>query len=194
MGRPSFKPSDEQRAEVERWVKAKVNIEEMARRMELAPKTFRKHFAAELGLIPVETVNTVLAAARPRTEVYRPTDEQREMALILAGAQLSHNEIARKLDITVAVLEEHFADELERGPIKCKSDILITMYNAGKGGNVAAAKVFLLFNGQGAPDTAIEQPARIGLTGKKEAAAIAARSAESGTGWEDLVPASGKPN
>lgn len=192
MGRPSFKPSDEQRAEVERWVKAKLSIEEMARRMELTAKTLRKHFAEELGLIPVQTVNTVLAAARPRTG-FHPNDEQREMALILAGAQLSHHEIARKLDISVEVLEEHFAEELERGPIKCKSDILITMFNAGKGGNVAAAKVFLVFNGQGAPDTANEQPARIGMIGKKEAATIAARSAETGTAWEDL-PASGKPN
>lgn len=185
MGRPAFKPSDDQRLEVERLVKAKVSIEEMARRLELAPKTFRKHFAAELGLISVETVNTGLAAAKPRTTVFRPTDEQREMATILAGAQLSRPEIARKLEISVETLEEHFADELERGPVKCKSDILAAMYFAGKGGNVAAAKVFLVFNGQGDPETT-QQPASQGLVGKKERANIAAKTAGAGTPWEAL--------
>lgn len=185
MGRPAFKPSDEQRLTVEGWVKGKVSIEEMARRIKLAPKTFRKCFAAELGLISVDTVNTVLAASKPRTSVYRPTDEQREMATILAGAQLSRPEIARKLDISVEILEEHFADELARGPVKCKSDILAAMYYAGKGGNVAAAKVFLVFNGQGEPD-ANSQPASRGLIGKKEAANIAAKTAGAGTPWEAL--------
>jgi predicted ArsR family transcriptional regulator len=193
MGRPSFDPSEQQRAQVEAWVKAKVSIEEMARRMKLAAKTFRKHFAQELGLIPVETVITALETARPRTSVFRPTDEQREMALILAGAQLSHPEIARKLGLPVEVLQEHFAEELEKGPIKCKSDILAAMFYAGKGGNVAAAKVYLLFNGQ-EPSGGPDQPAAAGLKGKKEVAAIAAQSAERGTGWEDLVPSDAKPN
>jgi len=192
MGRPSFKPSDDQREQVVQWVKAKVSIEKMALRMELAPKTFRKHFAAELGLIPAETVNTVLAAARPRTEVFRPTDEQREMALILAGARLSRHEIARKIGVTVEVLIEHFAAELENGPAKCKSDILSSMFYAGKGGNVAAGKVYLLFNGQEEPNPD-QQPAKVGLLGKKEQASIAARNAEAGTGWDDLV-SSNKPN
>lgn len=193
MGRPSFQPSDEQRAEVGRCVKAKVNIEEMARRMSVTPKTFRKHFASELGIIPVETVITALASARPRTEVFRPTDEQREMALILAGAQLSHAEIARKLSLSIEVLQEHFADELEKGPVKCKSDILAAMFFAGKGGNVAAAKVYLLFNGQADPASE-QQPAKMALTGKKEAATIAARTAEAGTAWDDVIPSSGRPN
>lgn len=194
MARPSFTPSEQQRAQVEGWVKAKVSIEEMARRLKLAPKTFRKHFAVELGLVSAETVITALETARPRTATFRPTDEQREMAMILAGAQLSRPEIARKLNLTVEVLEEHFADELEKGPIKCKSDILAAMFYAGKGGNVAAAKVYLVFNGQGTPDGEQQQPAAIGLKGKKEAATLAARSAEAGTGWEELVPSSSKPN
>lgn len=193
MGRPSFAPTADQRAEVERLAQARVPIEEIARRMKLAPKTLRKHFASELGIIPVETVNTALDAARPRdTSAFRPSHEQREMALILAGARLSHPEIARKLGVSLDVLREHFADELERGPVDCKSDILASMFYAGKGGNVAAAKVYLVFNSQG--DETPDQPARIGLQGKKEAAAIAAKTAEAGTAWEDLVPPSSKPN
>lgn len=193
MGRPSFKPTDDQRALVEGYVKSKISIEEMARRMDLAPKTFRKHFAAELGLVSAETVNTALESAKPRLIGFRPTDEQREMALVLAGAQLSHAEIARKLGITEDVLKEHFADELENGPVKCKADILSSMYHAGRGGNVAAAKVFLIFNGQEAPGPE-QQPAAAGLIGKKEAAKIAAQGGAGGTGWDDLVTPNNKPN
>lgn len=185
MGRPAFKPSDEQRLEVDRWVKGKVSIEEMARRLDLAPKTFRKHFAAELGLISVETVNTGLALAQPRSIGLRPTDEQRSSVLILAGARISHGEIARKLGISVEVLLEHFKPELDDGPAKCKGEGIEAMYYAMRGGNVAAAKVYLLFNAQG-EQGGDQQPAREALVGKKEAASIAAKTAGAGTPWEAL--------
>lgn len=196
MGRPSKDPTDEQRESVIEWVKAKVSIEEMARRVGFAPKTFRKHFAAELGLSPPDRVNTEPAIPAQRVDVFRPTSEQREAALILAGAQLSRPEIARKMGLAVEVLEEHFAAELEEGPIRCKADILQAMFYAGKGGNVAAAKVFLVFNGQAAPDPAkTEQPAAIGMLGKKAAANIGAQNAQAGTPWEELIsPPGGKPN
>lgn len=200
MGRPSFKPTPEQTAQVAAWVQAKVSIEEMSRRLELASKTFRKHFADQLGISRPDPVITEVAApqaaARP---AFRPTSEQREAALILAGAQLSRPEIAHKMGMAVEMLEEHFAEELAQGPVKCKADILTAMFHAGKGGNVAAAKVYLIFNGQEprqADDDAGQQPAAIGLLGKKQAAAVGAQTAEQGTGWEDLVgpSSSGKPN
>ncbi len=192
MGRPAYQPTDEQRAQVTGWMQAKVSIEEIARRLDMTPKTLRKHFAAELVLISVETVKTALESARPRTEVYQPTSEQREQALILAGAKLSRPEIARKLGVTVEVLEEHFAEELAQGPVKCKADIISSMFYAGKGGNVAAAKVYLIFNGQ-EEEVPGQQPAAAGMLGKKEAANIAAQGAQSGTPWDELVPSS-KPN
>lgn len=196
MGRPSFAPTDEQRANVRQWVEAKVSIEEMARRLELAPKTFRKHFAAELGLSQPDRVITEQKPPPVRADAFRPTAEMREVALILAGAQLSRTEIARKMGIAVEVLEEHFADELALGPAKCKADILQSMFHAGKGGNVAAAKVYLVFNGQGAPEEKPEgeQPAALGLLGKKAAATVGAQNAQAGTPWESLVAPGSKPN
>lgn len=193
MGRPSFKPTEEQRAEVERWVKAKVTIEEMARRLKLAEKTFRKYFASELGLIPAEAVNTGLAAARPRTEAYRPTDEQREWVTILSGARWPYADIAQHLHISREMLEEHFADDLALGPTKFSAEVIKATYRAALAGNQTAAKICLLMNGAGEPDPG-QQPSREGLRGKKETAAIVARTAEQGTGWEELVPSSGKPN
>ena len=199
MGRPSKDPTDEQRANVRQWVEAKVSIEEMARRVGFAPKTFRKHFAAELGISSTDRVITEQVTLPPvRLDVFRPTSEQREVALILAGAQLSRPEIARKMGLALEVLEEHFAAELAEGPVKCKADIIQSMFHAGKGGNVAAAKVYLVFNGQGAPDDKpdAEQPAALGMLGKKAAAAVGAQTAQAGTGWDGLVgPATpGKPN
>lgn len=188
MGRPSKKPTAAQRAQVAAWSKARVAVEEIARRMDLAPKTLRKHYALELGLVQAETVIT--------REITRfvATPEQRLSVTILAGARLSPDEIARKVGVTVPVLEEHFAKELADGPTRCKSDILESMFFAGRGGNVAAAKVYLLFNGQEDPGTKEIQPAAAGLQGKKQQAAIAAKTAEAGTGWEDLVAPVGRPN
>jgi hypothetical protein len=191
MGRPSFNPTDEQRAEVARLKQAKVSIEEIARKIDVTPKTLRKAFATELGLIPVETVNTVLNTARPRPTNYRPTSEQRELVLILSGGRMPRLEIAATLEVGIDVLEEHFGEELDNGPTKSRAAILVSMYNAGKGGNVAAAKVYLLFNGQEEPNPD-QQPAKAGLVGKKESQSIAARTAEGGTAWADLVTA--KPN
>ena len=190
MGRPSFEPSEKQRQDVALWVEAKVSVQEMARRLKLTPKTFRKHFVIELGISPEgKNIPGELPGERPLVPAYQPTAEQREQALILAGAQLARVEIARKMGISVAILEEHFAEELAQGPVKCKADILSAMFYAGKGGNVAAAKVFLVFNGQDPADGTQSniQPAAQGLIGKKEAANEAAKNAEAGTPFDGML-------
>lgn len=192
MGRPSFKPSDDQIAQVTGWVKSKVSIEEMARRLKLAPKTFRKHFAAELGLISVETVNTGLASARPREPAFKANDNQREMVLILAGARWPREDIALNIGVTVEVLEEHFADDLRDGPVKFPAPVIQSMWHAARGGNATAAKICLIMNGAGMQKSD-QQPSREGLRGKKEQATIAAQRAATGTAWDDLVEP-GKPN
>lgn len=194
MGRPSFKPTDEQRAQVNQWVKARVAIEEMARRLELAPKTFRKHFAAELGLTPVETVKT--QSAQPTRAEYRPSEDERMSAFLLAGFGIAHSEIARLLTAgDVDVLKEHFADELKSGPIKLKDHALKDLYFQMRGGSVGATKavITLIAAGEAAPDPD-QQPAAQGLLGKKEQAKLAARGAEAGTPWESILGPSSKPN
>ena len=194
MGRPSFQPSDDQRAQVEQWIKDRISIVEMARRLDLAPKTFRKHFADELGLISAETVNTQLASTRPRVEdQFRPTDEQREMALILAGAHWPHEDIALDLGVTIEELQTHFARELREGPVKFPAPVIRSMWHSAQGGNATAAKICLVMNA-GSSGQANQQPSREGLKGKKEMAAIGARTASAGTGWDDLVPPSDAKN
>ena len=187
MGRPAKTPTDEQRAQVREWVKARVSIEEMARRLSLTSKTFRKHYAEEIGAVPVETVITQPVAR------FVATVEQRQSVLILAGARISHDEIARKIGVSTDVLREHFADELRRGPGQCKADVLESMFYAGKSGNVAAAKVYLTFNAMSDEPTPA-QPAAQGLQGKKQTALVASQTAERGTPWEGLVTPGSKPN
>jgi len=166
----------------------------MARRLDLTPKTFRKHFASELGLISAETVNTQLAAARPRTDDgFRPTDEQREMALILAGAHWPHEDIALDIGVTVDELQKHFSRELIEGPVKFPAPVIRSMWHSAQGGNATAAKICLIMN-SGSTGQSNQQPSREGLKGKKEMATIAARNAESGTSWEDILPPTTKPN
>lgn len=193
MGRPSFKPSAEQKEQVAGWVQGKVSIEEMARRFGWTPKTFRKHFAAELGIIPAEAVNTALESAKPRPDGFRPNDEQREWVVILAGARWPYQDIADHLRIEIAVLEKHFADELALGPKKFTAEVLKATWYAARSGNQSAAKICLVIGGPPS-EKGMPQPAAEGLKGKKANAAIAAQNAEAGTGWEDLVHPASKPN
>lgn len=186
MGRPAFDPTAEQRAEVAKWKEARVSIEEMARRIGKTPKTFRKAFAAELGLSPVQSVNTQsgeqeLLPPPPREPAFIPSLEQRTRVTILAGARISPEEIARKMEMTVDMLKEHFGQELINGPAVCKSDIIEATFFAGKGGNVAAQKVYLAFNAQPEPDG--EQARPLPPEGKKEQRRIAAETAGAGTDW-----------
>lgn len=196
MGRPTFKPSDEQRAQVAAWFKARVAIEEIARRLELAPKTLRKHFASELGLNRAETVNTDPDVIMPRLETLRPTAEQRLSVLLLSGFGISHEEIARLLELDPATLEEHFSAELRDGPLRLKDEALKSLYHQMKGGNNSATKAVLGLIAMGeARETPKDQPTRLDLpAGKKATQAIAAATGAAGTGWEDLVPTSTKPN
>jgi len=199
MGRPAKAITPEQRAQVEAWVKARVPIEAMARRIGFAPKTFRKHFAAELGLTVDQVEQSMppgtVVVDPPRALAFRPTDEHREMVLILAGANFSREEIARKAGVTIEVLEEHFAAELVDGPVKCNADVIRSLFYAAKGGNVSAQRTWLLISGrptegEGAGKNKNDpqrQPAAQGLQGKKASADLAAQTAEKGSPFDGLL-------
>lgn len=183
MGRPAFEPSDEQRTSVEAWVQADVPIEEMARRIGITSKTFRKAFAGLLGKKPGETVNT---EAAPKAPPFQPTDEQRRAVLIMAAAHGPEEEIARAIGVSVDMLNAHFAKELCDGPSIGYRDGVESLYNSMKAGNVAATKAWLILNMQGdriaAPKAAEIQPAANAMKGKKEQADENARAAAASGG------------
>jgi hypothetical protein len=155
MGRPAKQPSDQDRAQVETWVAARVPIQVMARRIGLAPKTFRKHFARELGLIAADQVAEAMPPGvvidPPRPPAFRATDEQKEWVIILSGARWPNDDIAAQLQMPLEVLEEHFANELELGPVRFPAEAIKSAWYAARGGNQTAVKTCLIMNGRETP-------------------------------------------
>lgn len=174
MGRPSFTPTDEQRSQVSAWVEESVSIEEMARRIGITSKTFRKTFAAELSGRSVET--SVKTEVLPPVPTFQPTAEHRQSVLIMAGAHGDEDRMARALGITVAQLKQYFADELRDGPAHGWRKLAEAAYNGTVAGSAAHLKIWSILNMQ--ETKAVElQPAANEMRGKKEQARDAAQSA-----------------
>jgi hypothetical protein len=108
---------------------------------------------------------------------------------------MSHEDIALALGISRNTLERYFANELSVGASSKRMDAMEGLHRAAKKGNVAAAKQYL----SGTMRTAPPPPphpsqARTEPPGKKEQAQAAAKTAQHGTEWEDLLkPASTTP-
>jgi transposase-like protein len=190
MGRPSFLPSQEQRDQVSAWLQERVSIEEMARRIGVTSKTFRKSFAAQLPQKSGETVKTESAPAPPP---YQPSPEERRVVLIMAAVHGPEDEIARALGISVEQLNASFAKELSDGPAIGYREGVESLYDQMKARNTTATKAWLILCAQAdrmAQPKGIEsQPASNGLKGKKEQAAEAAQNAVSaGSRFAPLAP------
>ncbi|HEX4302846.1 MAG TPA: hypothetical protein VHZ78_08630 [Rhizomicrobium sp.] len=180
MGRPSFSPSPEQCSQVVAWIQVPVAIEEMARRIGVTSKTFRKAFAPQLAAKSGETVNT-----EPKPPPYQPTPDERLAVRIMAATHGAEEDIASSIGITVDQLNASFAKELQDGPAFGYREGVESLFNSMKAGNVTAAKAWLILNMQGDRTTAkaVEmQPASNGLRGKKEQASAAAHEAVRGGG------------
>jgi len=195
MARPAFCPTQAQRDQVIEWIAAKVPIEGMARRLGLAPKTFRKHFAAQLGIAPPVGEDLFVEPTgpdpRPKVEGYRPTSDVRQLVEILVGADISKHEIARKIGISVEMLEQHFADELDMGIAKCGGDVIVQLYRSATGGNVSAMKLYLMLSKQRSAEERDRDrprpPVEVMNTGKKEVAQLQSNNAVAGTKFEGLI-------
>jgi AraC-like DNA-binding protein len=200
MGRPSLIITDAQRGQVAQWIRERVPLERMAQRLGMAPKTFRKHFGHQLGTAPVPDAapllpDEFLPARQALFDAYRPTAEMREIVMVLAGAAISKEEIARKLGQPVDVIEYHFAEELASGSV-AKANVIMAMYRAAIGGNVSAQKSYTVIGALlGGPEDPAgdrdrdRQPAPPAETfaGKKIQAAIESQNADRGTPWERVI-------
>jgi DNA-binding CsgD family transcriptional regulator len=195
MARPSLIITDSQRDQVAQWIRARVPIERMASRLGMAPKTFRKHFALQLGTADIPDAapllpDEILPSQLSQIESYRPTGEVRDMVLVLVGADISRPEIARKLGISVETLEFHFADELNNGTAIAQGNVILQMYNAARGGNVSAMKTYLLLGNRRseAERDKDREPAQPSITlGKKEQQQLESSKADAGTPWERVL-------
>jgi hypothetical protein len=122
---------------------------------------------------------------------FKPSAAQRRSVSIAAGGGMSHEDMANALGISRNTLEKHFEAELSRGAMKRRMEVLDAMHVAARKGNVTAQRAYL----ERTPQLAVPPLPAPGdgpteKLGKKEQAARDATTAQSGTGWEDILPRS----
>lgn len=123
---------------------------------------------------------------------FRPTAAMRRLVSIAAAGGMSHDQIAIGMGVARNTLEKHFKHELARGALKRRVDVLVAMYRAAMGGNVAAQRAYLAAGDTARPVLPVPRDPT-DSRGKKERAEADARTAQVGTDWEeDLKPPPGR--
>ena len=93
----------------------------------------------------------------PRPKL-NPTDDQRRLVKQLAARGITHEEIARMINIrSPKTLRKFFREELDRGTTEAKANILGVLYKEAMAGNIAAIKLWLQFN-VGRSNSSLERP------------------------------------
>lgn len=125
--------------------------------------------------------------ARPE---FVPTEEQKRQVEIVAGAGVTHEEIAIGIGISRPTLRKHFAQELTAGAYQRRAKVLDALYTmAAEKGNAAAARVYLTHTPEAAaPPLEPIEPEKV-PEGKKERAQAQAKVAQVGTDWAEILPA-----
>jgi ParB-like chromosome segregation protein Spo0J len=116
------------------------------------------------------------------------SDATRRRVEIAAGGGISQEQIALMLGISRTTLLKHFEHELGAGALARREEVLAAMYRAAKKGSTASARLYLTHTqGKFSEQEIEEQPVRPSPEGKKAQAQAAAKTAQHGTEWEDLL-------
>lgn len=102
---------------------------------------------------------------------------------------MNHEEIAIGMGISRNTLEKHFGDELSHIALSKRIEVLSSMFNAAKKGNVSAQRAYMALQPKPAAPPIPKDP-RPPVLGKKDQANVDAVSAEKGTSWDTLLPRS----
>ena len=140
---------------------------------------------------------------RPRRRsgrpAYAPTFTDRRKVEERRAAGMSVAQIAVSMRIDRQTLEKHFAEEIEFGHSRRRGEVVDMLFQAARKGNVSALKALermtdlssveqawmkTAAKAAEAKERAEAKPAKVG---KKEQEQVAAKTAEVGTGWSDLV-------
>lgn len=123
---------------------------------------------------------------------HQPTEADRRQVEMMAGFGLTEVEIASVIGITAPTLRVHYRVELDVGHVKANAKVASNLFRQATKDDPKAvtAAMFWLRCRAGwseyapppAPKEAKPEP-----LGKKEAANLEAQSAESGTGWGELL-------
>ena len=132
---------------------------------------------------------------RPR---YEPAAGDGAKVKAMAGMGIAHDDIARVMGISTPTLRRAFRAELGTGKIEANAKIagaLFRMATDPKKPNVAAAIFWAKTQmgwvepkGPRRIDDPLPDPMPSTPLGKKAAAQVAARTAQDGTDWDDLLP------
>ena len=125
--------------------------------------------------------------ARPS---HKPTAAMRRRVSIAAGGGMTHEAIAQALGISKPTLEKHYETELATGANLRRMEVLEKLFQSARKGSTSAARAFM----QNQPEFTVLAKTEVGPApkaekpGKKEQAQADAVDAESGTGWDGLLP------
>lgn len=199
-GRPEFKPTDEQRAEVKRLAGLKTGKGAIAKAIGVSRNTLRKHFAEELAVavdatspaqLELTGTHQVQPTAAPGRPEFEPTERQRQMVRLWAADDWTEDRMAQQLEISRNTLRKHFEQDLQFGADKVRTQVLMDLQRGSLAGKVAASNKLLELTGLVAPPAPpkAEQPEDDDepSLGKKAQAKVDAKTAETGTGWAELV-------
>lgn len=126
----------------------------------------------------------------------------RRKVSIGAGGGMRHEEIALAIGISVPTLRKYYEAELSVVAMQRRLEALQGVHKAAARGSSSAAKLYLANDPEFTPppaDGVTPEPAAApapvaAKLGKKEAANAAAVTAQSGTGWDGLLPGSATVN
>lgn len=116
---------------------------------------------------------------------YKPTDKDRRTVKAMAAFGVPEDDIAETLGIDAKTLRKHLWQELRLGHVQANARVAESLFRkaTGDGREAVVAAIFWLKCRAGWRD----RPAGEHEIGKKEEAAVRARSAERGTDWEKLL-------
>lgn len=108
---------------------------------------------------------------------------------------MSHEAIAQALSLSKPTLEKYYATELATGSNMRRMDVLEKLFQSARKGSTSAARAYLhnqpefhvLGEGNIAKPAA-EPKRKAEKIGKKDQAQVDAVDAESGTGWDGVLP------
>ena len=111
---------------------------------------------------------------------------------VAAGSGMAHEEIAIALGMTREELERDFAHELTRRAYERRLELVESLFELGKKGNVSAVKAYTALAPRVSAPPIEQKPAtKVEPLGKKAQRNEAAKTAEVGTEWEDLLRRAG---
>jgi len=192
-GRPEYKPTDDQRALVRRLKTEGKSIGAVAQAIGVSRNTLRKHFAEELKVEPPAEQQLALGGAHQVVEIprpvgrpeFEPSQRQRDDVRLWAADDWSEERMAQQLGIARETLRKHFADEMQYGADKVRTQVLRDLERSSRAGRTGASVKLLDITSKVAPPAA-PRP-EVPDLGKKAQAVVDARTAEVGTSWAELT-------